>query len=678
MKINKKNQNGAISLFVLVSMLFFLTFMLGIFTLVNRRNVLQTENLKETQKIYSNKQSAAEQYDSLFNSANNSYVPVTNLEQLNVIKQVADNTNSNGSISYLIDGKVYEYSKDANYVLQNDIVIHKEDYDDNEELLYDIYDFISPNSTYKFEAGKYTIFYERYNGSFGKLENYICKNPEDVAGDNRNIGKDVNYTVHYEDASVASGQSDSGWQILYADDKNVYIITKGYLANESLAAAKEGVYNGTSDFDNLNETKYPAIKDGWLYKVYNNGTKLYNNTNRNMQATEYLLDSTNVKWSGLKNDKAKWVIGGPTLELLVASYNAVHLDNPVSIGNLNEAGYPETLGTGTLPMDNNRPWHHGMSYWFASPSGDAIRYVRSLSNNENRVYHTSYGDENYFRPVVCLKSNVQLEWNKQTNKYDLIYNPELLSADDIAYNSNNIGKAVNYGVNYADTSVASGQPDSGWEILYADNNNVYIITKGTLQGTDFSFFVDSVNVGYNGTSDFTNLNTNKYPAIADGWLNSIYGTGWSSDRESMKATEYMLDSTNTSWSGLKNNQAKWVIGSPTLDLLVASYNKINPTNPIIINDVTQSDALGLKLSREMPMLNTNNANVGYNPWNHGNDYWIASPSTGSYIWYLGSSLEKAWSNRYDNTYAFRPVICLNSDILFKWNNETNKYDIIQN
>ena len=129
---------------------------------------------------------------------------------------------------------------------------------------------------------------------------------------------------------------------------------------------------------------------------------------------------------------------------------------------------------------------------------------------------------------------------------------------------------------------------------------------------------------------------------------------------------------------LKNNQAKWVIGSPTLDLLVASYNKINPTNPIIINDVTQSDVLGLKLSREMSMLNTNNANVGYNPWNHGNDYWIASPSTGSYIWYLGSSLEKAWSNRYDNTYAFRPVICLNSDILFKWNNETNKYDIIQN
>ena len=264
----------------------------------------------------------------------------------------------------------------------------------------------------------------------------ILGNASEIASNSDNIGKKVNYGKTYTNGT----NTYADWEILYADDINVYIITRDYLAYSDLDS---NGYNGASDFsDNkfttIDANKYPAVADGWLYKIYSGGKLLYNgkdseeNVFINMKCAEYVLDSTNQKWSGLKNDYAKWVIGGPTMELIVASYNAVNTSNQKQIPDLSSSskGYQRVLNDeNDLPNTDTRPWNHGISYWLAAPSSDADNGVRRIVDytpaNEHyaNIVQLRYdlGDDEYvgFRPVVCLKSDVILNWNSETNKYDL-------------------------------------------------------------------------------------------------------------------------------------------------------------------------------------------------------------------------------------------------------------------
>ena len=242
----------------------------------------------------------------------------------------------------------------------------------------------------------------------GKVSAEGNGNAEEIKNDNSSIGAKVNYTPG--DTSIYSGE----WQILYADSSNVYIITKGALTASNLTTPATGsTYAGTSDFETLDTTKFPAVNDGWLNKIY--GTE-WTSSNPNMKATEYLLDSTVEKWAGLKSNKAKWVIGGPTLEMLVASYNAVNTSSPVTIGDLNEYGYPQTIGSGLTNTDS-RPWNHGTNYWLACPSR-ADYIVRFVNADSARVYNNYYYISYAFRPVVCLKSSVKLTKNA-SGAYDI-------------------------------------------------------------------------------------------------------------------------------------------------------------------------------------------------------------------------------------------------------------------
>ena len=275
-------------------------------------------------------------------------------------------------------------------------------------------------------------------------KNEIKGNAAEIASNPENIGKIVNYGVSYADVVDPSQTTYMDWEILYADKKNVYIITKFGLAQRDLtvAVANNSTYHGTTDFENLDITKYPAVADNWAYKIFFNGNLLYNSNRINMRCAEYLLDSTNEKWKNLKNNKAKWVIGGPTLELLVASYNLVNSNNKVEIADLppDKSGYSQTLGRNSLPIseiksgnevDNNyRPWNHMYNYWLATPATDAdnhedkvecvvqgsacvsMQYYDYITNNRNDT-------EVRFRPVVCLNSNIVLTWNSTTHKFDL-------------------------------------------------------------------------------------------------------------------------------------------------------------------------------------------------------------------------------------------------------------------
>ena len=236
------------------------------------------------------------------------------------------------------------------------------------------------------------------------------------------LGKTVNYGVTYEDSST---YGEGKWELFYADESHIYLITKGHLATGGLSITG---YNGTSDFtaENL-QSKYQAVASGLFDKTYDPtaaGTEAdpylkYSSSYPNMKATQYLLDST--KWSTYVNSNlADWAIGGPTFELFVKSYNAYYTDKTdVELSTPSGNGYAKLLSTsGDVPTGTYLNNSSSTYYWLACPT-KAITYVYLVSGNYAGVSKGSYISAFPFRPVVCLKSNVSLEWNSETSQFDI-------------------------------------------------------------------------------------------------------------------------------------------------------------------------------------------------------------------------------------------------------------------
>ena len=126
------------------------------------------------------------------------------------------------------------------------------------------------------------------------------------------------------------------------------------------------------------------------------------------------------------NNFADYVIGGPTLEMFVASWNTKHPDNKIycnGTGSDSEYGYYvgntsgetntgadiETSDSTYVKTDDGK----AEGFWLASPStfdrGFNILGVQYYGyvNTSDYCNLSTYG----FRPLVCLSSNVKLVSN---------------------------------------------------------------------------------------------------------------------------------------------------------------------------------------------------------------------------------------------------------------------------
>lgn len=109
-----KNQNGAISLFVMLSMLFFLMFMLGAYTIVLKRNQVQIQTTTQLKSLYSS--TATDQtskYAGRF-AESTEVIPISNAVEFSLI--------GTGN-SFEQNGKIYTCGTDKKYQLTNDIII---------------------------------------------------------------------------------------------------------------------------------------------------------------------------------------------------------------------------------------------------------------------------------------------------------------------------------------------------------------------------------------------------------------------------------------------------------------------------------------------------------------------------------------------------------------------------
>ncbi|MBR3162869.1 MAG: hypothetical protein IKF17_02045, partial [Clostridia bacterium] len=243
------------------------------------------------------------------------------------------------------------------------------------------------------------------------------------------------------------------WQLFYADSSNYYLIASDYVPNAELpcnGSTVNGVtYTATDLVKSTSTTDQFATycaefcnssyNDGVLTAgtIYKNGssstaftatagsqylTTNYlkwvaansSSTNTNICAVAYMMDTN--KWSSFADGvSGAYAIGGPTIEMLSLSWNAVsgHTQmtdyTTLSSSNSNTTGYkalsPETgnnfFGTSTnmwFIEESTKAY----GYWLASPSSTNANLVRIVYFSGSVSSYYARDVSGGFRPIVCI------------------------------------------------------------------------------------------------------------------------------------------------------------------------------------------------------------------------------------------------------------------------------------
>ena len=238
--------------------------------------------------------------------------------------------------------------------------------------------------------------------------------------------------------------------------------------------------------------------------------------------------------------------------------------------------------------------------------------------------------------------------------------------------------------NYGDKVTYTANGVSDWKILYKDTTNVYIVASDYLAhggSSDTSKIVSGTGMTKTGTyraywnsaptsADTTNHIAKFSPVTAEtkAW------SGNYSTNSNGKCVSTLLDTTLWSAyaSGIGGESA---IGSPTLNMFVASWNEKYPSDKIYCNnDSTTGYYFG---TSSVPTTyaaslsgKTGYGNTLYYPYQSVTSdscygYWLASPSA-NYTNYVmnvrcGGSVDYS-SGYYDYVYGVRPVVSLSSSI----------------
>ena len=220
---------------------------------------------------------------------------------------------------------------------------------------------------------------------------------------------------------------DFKWRIFHIDGKKVYIITDDYIPFNVAPLGRKGTHLYVNDneymlsFDDI-VMDYKGIQDitDPRIKALNSlffKTNTDENTNINMKAVAFMLDTK--AWGKFANENSEYAIGGPTLELFVKSYNLTHKRKLKVMSD--EVGY-------MIKYKDENKFHYyatDLDYrdslyfkadtskayrmWLASPSACDTYYVMAV-HRIGYVSNNYYGNASIgFRPLACLKSDIQLE-----------------------------------------------------------------------------------------------------------------------------------------------------------------------------------------------------------------------------------------------------------------------------
>ena len=207
-----------------------------------------------------------------------------------------------------------------------------------------------------------------------------------------NYGDKVDYTV------TVNGTTYDDWQIYYHNADYVYLISESYVEEVKLNKGTT-----VASLTNAEKELYSKFQVG-NWPKYTLADTVSGSTSYNSQAVAQLIKD----YAGFANtttygSNVVGAIGGPTLELLAAGWNA-KVGNPTMTLTTDTYGYKingdyyvEVTSYGLyVPSDY---W-----YWVASPSAGSVNFVvRAGGDNVGySAFRSTYG----VRPVVCLKSSI--------------------------------------------------------------------------------------------------------------------------------------------------------------------------------------------------------------------------------------------------------------------------------
>ena len=200
----------------------------------------------------------------------------------------------------------------------------------------------------------------------------------------------------------------------------------------------------------------------------------------------------------------------------------------------------------------------------------------------------------------------------------------LVDAEDINNNpSEYYGKTVNYSANDI----------TDWKIFYADSDNIFLITSDYLPIEK----VPTLETGMTTTGTYQAYWDSVPTEQTVTSLNSSFMfTGFSdySTNDNAKCVSTLLNTSN--WSGFVNSTyADYCIGSPTLEMWVASWNNNYPSDLLYCNNPSSwGYYIGTSSSPTTYNISLNSytgySNTLYYPhtvgYNNCSGYWLASPS----------------------------------------------------
>lgn len=241
------------------------------------------------------------------------------------------------------------------------------------------------------------------------------------------------------------------WQFFYSDTSNYYLIANDYVPNAELPCkgnegfdekdllkvdgseckakfASSGSYDDyvmTSTTEHRKGSQANMLKAGSanrnpLVSTYLRWVDSYPNSNNvNISAVAYMMDKN--KWSSFADGAgALYAIGGPTIEMLSLSWNAVpghtkmtSYEGDKITSNINDKGYiaqgPET-GSGFFGTSSNM-WvinnSKATGYWLASPSFMGVSRMMFVyyKGNIHKNFANASLEKGGFRPIVVVSKS---------------------------------------------------------------------------------------------------------------------------------------------------------------------------------------------------------------------------------------------------------------------------------
>ena len=259
------------------------------------------------------------------------------------------------------------------------------------------------------------------NSKHNETTKKIIANPKEY------IGKEVKWKTKVAETK------DITWEILYADDDGVYLISNDYVNIISQVPAKDnikingGTYNISWD-NNFNQliSKYSGTDNQGTNNKIGKWYAFNGNTNDNSKYSDYLLDTT--LWSTLYNGEGiKWCIGGMTVEMITTVLKEYGINVNIE---LRDSGYgpnnnqtiyvlPQSLKNILYIADTSKAKESTViapSYYSGTQRmmgiGDFDGVIRIVGgtwfdggNYDNRRDRWSTIG---FRPVICLNKDTEI------------------------------------------------------------------------------------------------------------------------------------------------------------------------------------------------------------------------------------------------------------------------------